>query len=239
MNEPMVHFAVERLSSLLVPPSKPLGCPPDWGSVAESWNVAFPGDYRDFLAVYGAGSIDDYMEIATVLDSSLGFEQGPTVSGLTEVARSLHLENSDWPYPVWPEAGGLICWGVTVDYAVLYWDTANSDPDRWSVVVRDREGEFTRFDFGMAEFVLRMLGPSGERPLSSPRLYGAPKSRFLNRDDEKRIKAAGGDPWEYLEELFEANEEDEYDEDEGLLIVYYSDGGKEEIPGGTPPERHG
>ncbi len=210
----MAHSAVERLSAVLAPPSTPAGRPSDWQQVAESWNTAFPSDYRDFLDVFGAGTIDDYLVLATVLDHAPDARES-TVGGLTDVARSLHQEHSDWPYPVWPRNGGLICWGATIDSDVLYWDTTDSDPDRWPVVVRNREGDFTRFDFGMAEFVLRMLGPSGERPLESPRLYGAPNSRFLNRADERRIKAAGGDPWEYLEELFEANEAEEYGAEDG------------------------
>ncbi|WP_457031055.1 hypothetical protein [Kitasatospora sp. P5_F3] len=196
----MLHPSVELLATLLQPPSKPAGSPADWGQVATRWGVTFPGDHRDFLAVYGAGTIDDYLVVATVLDPASDLKEC-AVSELTSVARSLQQEDGEWPYLVRPDEGGLICWGMTVDAAVLYWDTA--DPDQWPVVVRNREGDFARFDFGMAEFVVRMLGPSGERPLGSPRLFGAPNSRFLNEGDEKRIKGSGGDPWGYLEELFE------------------------------------
>ncbi|MFF4345263.1 hypothetical protein ACFY00_35800 [Kitasatospora sp. NPDC001540] len=155
------------------------------------------------MDVYGSGTIDDHLVIAGMVDA------GPpevTVDALTAVARSLHEENSEWPYRVWPDTGGLICWGATVSADVLYWDTTDPDPDRWTVVVRNREGDFARFDTGMAEFVLRLLGPAGERPLESPCLYGLPNSRFLNGVDRRRIEAVGGYPWEYLEELYEANE---------------------------------
>ncbi|WP_407918016.1 hypothetical protein [Kitasatospora sp. NE20-6] len=232
----MVNPAVERLSALLVPPTDPAGRPSDWGQVAESWNTGFPGDYRDFLTVCGAGAIDDYMVVATVLGSGPDLRES-TISGLTDVARSLHQEHTDRRQSVWPQAGGLVCWGATVDCGVLHWDTTDPDSDRWPVVVRDRGGDFTRFDFGMAEFVLRILGPSGQCPLESPRLHGAPNSRFLNRADEKRIEASGGDPWEYLEELFEANEADAADAEDGLLIIHHPDSSAEAIPGGTPPSR--
>ncbi|WP_377273804.1 hypothetical protein [Peterkaempfera sp. SMS 1(5)a] len=169
-----------------------------------------PSDYRDFLAVYGAGTIDDYIGIGTALDRSFGHNE-KMLAALTGVARSLAQEEGDCPYPVWPDKGGLICWGTTIDCAVLFWDTAGSDPDRWPVVVCNRQRNFTRLDGGMVEFLIRMLGPSGERPLVSPRLFGAPNSRFLSMAEERRLIAEGTDPWEYLEALFEGNEADDDD----------------------------
>ncbi|MYQ44732.1 hypothetical protein GTW40_06555 [Streptomyces sp. SID4985] len=222
---------MDLLTRLLPPPSEPVGRTDDWSRVAESWGTAFPSDYRDFLAVYGAGTIDDHLLIATA-SPDLG---ETTLGDLTSVAsRVTASEDDDRPYPVWPEPGGLICWGATVDAAALHWDTSDADPDRWPVIVRSREGDFTRHDCGFAEFVVRMLGPSAERPLESPTLYGAPNSRFLSATEQRRLKSEGTDPWEYLEELYEANEADDYDADDGLLIMWHPDGTEEVIPGGTP-----
>ncbi|MFI0939335.1 SMI1/KNR4 family protein [Streptomyces sp. NPDC021020] len=231
----MTHRFVDVLRTLLRPPARPVGAVEDWQAVVESWGTEFPEDYRDFLSSYGAGSIDAYLVIATALDPAGHGES--TLGDLTSVARSLAQEQGDWSYPVWPENGGLICWGATVDSAVLYWDTADADPDRWPVVVRSREEEFRVYDLGMAEFVVKMLGPSGERPLESPTLYGAPNSRYLNEAEERHLKSEGVDPWEYLQELFEANEAEEYDGDDGLLVVMQPDGTLEYIPGGDIPER--
>lgn len=76
----------------------------------------------------------------------------------------------------------------------------------------------------------------GERPLESPTLYGAPNSRFLGPVEERLLKKAGTDPWEYLEELYQANEAaDELSE--GGLVVVQPDGTMTVFPGvTTPPE---
>lgn len=226
--------SVSRLKTLLSPPGEPVGVIADWNQVAEAWGTSFPKDYREFLTAYGAGMIDAYLVIATVVDSEDHGES--TVSKLTSVASSLAQEDGEWPYPVWPENGGLICWGATVDSAVLYWDTADPDPDRWPVVVRSREGGFVAHEFGMVDFVTRMLGPAEERPLESPTFYGAPNSRFLNKVEVKKLKRAGVDPWGYLETLYESNEAEDYDGDEDLLVTVRHDGTMEYIPGGETPE---
>ncbi|MFI0939334.1 SMI1/KNR4 family protein [Streptomyces sp. NPDC021020] len=230
-----MHPSVDLLVTLMRPPSQPVGSTVDWEVARESWGVNFPRDYRDFLAAYGGGSIDDYFLVATVLDSPDHDET--TLVGLTSVARSLAQEQGNWSYRVWPEEGGLICWGATVDGEALYWDTADADPDRWPVVVRGDDRKFTEYEYGMAEFIVKMLGPSAERPLESPTLYGAPNSRYLSKAEERRLENEGVDPWEYLQELFEANEADGYDGDDGLLVVMQPDGTLEYIPGGDIPER--
>ncbi|MCG5434583.1 hypothetical protein [Micromonospora foliorum] len=37
----------------------------DWDEIAESWGRAFPAAYQRFIAIYGAGMIEDYLVIGT------------------------------------------------------------------------------------------------------------------------------------------------------------------------------
>ncbi|WP_405363504.1 SMI1/KNR4 family protein [Kitasatospora sp. NBC_00085] len=49
-----------------MPPHDGSGDIVDWDSVEETLGVPLPSDFRDFVAVYGAGSIDDQVEIASL-----------------------------------------------------------------------------------------------------------------------------------------------------------------------------
>ncbi|WP_377268642.1 hypothetical protein [Peterkaempfera sp. SMS 1(5)a] len=224
---------LRSLTAVLVPPHERAGEPSDWDALSEAWGTGFPADYREFLAVYGAGAIDDYLFVATPVDPA---EDGGalTVRRRTPAAEPSGRRRAGWPYPLWPERGALLGWGATADAAELYWDTSAADPDAWTVVSRSREGTFTRHGCGMAEFILRMLGPRAERPLESPRLYGAPRSRFLGPVEERLLRKAGTDPWEYLEELYAANEAAEGLPDGGL-VLFEPDGTTVAVPDGTPP----
>jgi hypothetical protein len=65
--------------------------------------------------------------------------------------------------------------GVPVDWEDAganhaYWDIADASPDRWTMMVLEREGEWVRDQYGMAEFVVAFLaGEIGQSTACSPR----------------------------------------------------------------------
>lgn len=196
----------------VLPPHKGAGESIDWGEVRRTWGTPFPTDFQDFMAVYGAGGIDNFMSIATPADGDR-VPGMPRIRSLTPTTDSLRRSKVSWPYPAWPQRGGLIGWGGNSIATDLYWDTTDPDPDNWPVVVRHREGTFVEYRCSMTVFVLGLLGPRHTRPMENPMIYGAPNSRFYHWREEKRLSACGADPWAYLDELYEANEA-EYELDE-------------------------
>ncbi|MFR9797224.1 hypothetical protein ACL02U_15135 [Streptomyces sp. MS06] len=59
-----MHSAVRELQRLLPPPSAGVEVL-SWGEVRAEWGTGFPRDYRDFMEVYGRGSIDNLIVVAT------------------------------------------------------------------------------------------------------------------------------------------------------------------------------
>ena len=47
----------------MMPPPQHGGRAVDWEVMARSWGRAFPPDYRRFIEVYGAGTIEDFLVI--------------------------------------------------------------------------------------------------------------------------------------------------------------------------------
>ncbi|CAL9540114.1 hypothetical protein [Streptomyces sp. enrichment culture] len=62
----------------LMPPHEGAGARVDREAVERVWGVRFPSDYKDFVAVYGGGTIENYLYVAV-----------PEVSG---DARAGHME---------------------------------------------------------------------------------------------------------------------------------------------------
>ncbi|MFJ9690753.1 hypothetical protein [Kitasatospora sp. NPDC101183] len=205
-----MHPVVEELARVL-PVIGSAGDNVDWGEVSVDWGVGFPGDFRDFTTLFGAGTIDNYIVIGTPVYSAS--KRGP--ARLRDLAPT---GTGDEISDALPYTGRLIWWGGSTDAADFYWDVIGAEAEAWPVVVRSAEGEFTRFECGMAEFLLRMLGPRKQRPLESPRLYGVPNSRFLHWREDLSTPVTAESPWEYLEELYEMNELEEGLPDGGLVI---------------------
>ncbi|MFF2630895.1 hypothetical protein ACFVUN_34670 [Kitasatospora griseola] len=232
----VMHRDVGRLITVL-PPHEGAGESIDWNEVERTWGTPFPKDFQDFMAVYGVGGIDDFMAIATPADGE-HVPGMPRIRSLTPTADSLRRSGMSWPYPVWPQRGGLIGWGGNSNASDFYWDTADTDPDNWPVVVRHREGTFVEYRCSMTVFILGLLGPRHTRPMENPMIYGAPNSRFYHWREERRLSEAGVEPWEYLDELFEANEaEDEMDEDDWNARPETVPLAREDVlpPGAFPP----
>ncbi|MGV9269544.1 hypothetical protein ACWDRR_33360 [Kitasatospora sp. NPDC003701] len=190
----------------MMPPHDGSGDVVDWDSVEEALGASLPSDFRDFVAVYGAGSIDDQVEIASLEAGESDRVDIPTMTLRASSERWIEETGSD--YPLWPEPGSLIGWGRLKSYGqtygFLYWRSAGPDPDRWPVVVWKRGGEgFVEHPYGMAEFLVRTLQEAGSLPLERRDVFGAPHSRFVHQREEERLNAEGIDPWEYLDDLHE------------------------------------
>lgn len=55
----MPHLAISRLLQVLTPPPSG-GDEVDWGALTRAGEPEFPTDYREFVATYGGGEIDEY-----------------------------------------------------------------------------------------------------------------------------------------------------------------------------------
>ncbi len=133
-----MHPAVGQLLQLL--PTPPDGGDAlDWGRVHAEFGWRLPGDYRDFVAAYGMGTINETLTIVT-----------PPPSDYPFVHHLLYGRT-------YPPADGLLLWGAT-DYADdFYWRCTDSDPDRWTVAVRSRTHGWHDYPLGMADFLVNLL----------------------------------------------------------------------------------
>ncbi|WP_171110471.1 MULTISPECIES: hypothetical protein [Streptomyces] len=170
----------------------------DWEAAAAELGVtSFPGDYREFVSTFGAGSIEESLYVWIPRPGSAS---APLTVGRLPV-NALRSESMN----TWQESGAsstyrledMLVWGQTNSADALCWVASGSNPDTWPVAVWERQGGGWRVhDRGMVEFLLGLLrGDFSECPVSDEALWGVRSARFLNFRDEERSLDAGVDPW--------------------------------------------
>ena len=100
-----------------------------------------------------------------------------------------------------PELAGvapeLIAWGADASADILCWDASGDDPERWPVLVYNRDDHlWRRYDVGMAGFLVRVMrGEFDECPLGGLALWNKGRAKFLNEREYQRLLDDGLDPW--------------------------------------------
>ncbi|WP_395297011.1 hypothetical protein ACF9IK_28910 [Kitasatospora hibisci] len=152
---------LERLVRILGEPLRwPTATP--WEHSLAEVGFVFPADYREFVDRYGSIRVNGELSVwvptlrpdgGGVIAGFPGFVRATTGGIAAELA-----SDSDCPYPVHPEPGGLLSWGSNLNADQFFWLTEGKDPDAWPVVAFYRSlEEWDRFDGGFAAFLLAVL----------------------------------------------------------------------------------
>jgi hypothetical protein len=78
-------MSIESLSRRLMPPQSPADSRGDWDSVENAIGVSLPDDFKDFINMYGSGTIGEFL---TVLNP---FSIRPGLSLIDESKRQLDI----------------------------------------------------------------------------------------------------------------------------------------------------
>ncbi|MBE1577758.1 hypothetical protein ACFORH_11235 [Amycolatopsis roodepoortensis] len=145
---------MDELFSLLgVPSIQPTAV--DWDDVEAKLGTGLPADYKMFSDRYPALFVNQYLRVAHPScvdpDHNLLLDAQTRTKSLSELAFEFP---SLYPHPVYPEVGGLLCWGNNVNGEQCYWLT-QGDPDGWKVVVGDEIDYCWEYDGGFSKFLLQ------------------------------------------------------------------------------------
>ena len=143
--------ALQDLMRLVLPPAEPVHGDGEWRWVWSSL-CRLPHDYQDLVRVYGLGSFDDvvlWTPFTTHSWANLVVQARDLVGDYGPVRDD---DPSAFPYPLYPEPGGLLPWASTGGGDWLCW-LIDDGPDDWPVVEWNiREGAH-RHDVGAVEFL--------------------------------------------------------------------------------------
>ncbi|MFY1577485.1 hypothetical protein ACN26Z_21560 [Verrucosispora sp. WMMD703] len=169
----------------------------DWGRMSRAWGKQFPADYRQFMDVYGPGTIAEFLVVKQP-------EPREVLSGAAAGGMVCETANAEAAWtefrkePTLAEVNPmLIAWAVSASADILCWDSSGDDPDGWPVLVWNRDDTaWRRYDCGMVEFLRRVLEAEFEEcPLSGTNVWGIATAKYLTFGEETRLRKAGFDPW--------------------------------------------
>ncbi|WP_327147381.1 hypothetical protein [Nocardia sp. NBC_01329] len=160
---------MEELSRIMPPPPD-AGDPVAWDSLRVDTGWELPADYRDFVAVYGMGTISDSIGISTPRFEGYPYEDHL----LFHAAQALMDGELTWASN---EAGDDFLWRCV------------GEPERWGVIFRPRSGPPDHtYDMGMAEFLLRLvrgeIHPPLEAELAMPATFESWREEERLLDDD-------------------------------------------------------
>lgn len=128
------------LQALVPPPERPWLGERSWEWLSAELGTRLPADYVELMTSYGGGAWSDWLRLWVPLDpGELGLaERSAAVLGFERTARVTYPEYH--PMPLWPEPGGYLPFGDSIDGDRIGWITSGS-PDEWKLVVVPRHAD--------------------------------------------------------------------------------------------------
>lgn len=125
---------LELLKSLIPPPDNAMFADSGWSQVENQLGVPLPADYKEFISVYGSGSLQSFLHIMNLSDSRIAFQE--VVSVVFSQLSSYREAGKCGCYKAFPEPGGLLPFASTDDGNYLFW-RMDGNPDTWPVAAFD------------------------------------------------------------------------------------------------------
>ncbi|MGW2372135.1 MULTISPECIES: SMI1/KNR4 family protein [Kitasatospora] len=180
----MTSDALERLRRVLAPSAGSAeGAALDLQAVAEAeaaLGIRLPPDYLEFLAVYGGGSLDDFLAIAAPAKAP-GHRYSSSIVEITGTFRRAAAKPRN--AEILGDGESYIHWGMDEGGVYYLWRIEGESSADWPVCLYDA-GELTVLPFGIVEFLARAC--TGGLPDKLQRRFGKGGHEFLHWQDEYR-----------------------------------------------------
>ncbi|MFH9619331.1 SMI1/KNR4 family protein [Streptomyces pratensis] len=144
------HSSVTRVTGRVPPPAAAVDGHGDWAAAERALGTRLPEDYKQLVAAYGRGDFWGALCLCTPFGDD---NPVPLTADLLEDYGPLRDDFPEqYPYPLFPEPGGLLAWAVTESSAHVCWLT-EGPPESWPVVIWSRDDDYERFDCGAGAFL--------------------------------------------------------------------------------------
>ena len=165
-----------------------------WPALESAVGTRFPTEFRELVESLPPGQFQVPLSILHpgAYESPQAYAE--EVGGYARLLRD-DADLTGFPYPIYPDPGGVVPWGVVGFDHTLCWLRDGDDPDRWPVVVCDRHlSSWDVYRLGTAEFLTAVLTlPSPIEPLAYIAEANQPP-RFVSRSGETVPASREPDP---------------------------------------------
>lgn len=131
----------------------------DWERAEAELGTPLPSDYKEYVYWFGPGHIEDFLYIGVPgVENKNGSLLGHAgrLRKILDGRRRLQgriAGGFKQPHPLFPEEGGWLPWGITVDGDFLFWVTSSNIPDEWTIAAASREDEIGKFDGKFTDYL--------------------------------------------------------------------------------------
>lgn len=151
---------LDQLMLTLLPPEHPLasGSPDAWDAIEMQLAGRLPGDYKQFIAKYGVGCIDNFITVYSPFTTNTFlnlFAQSKAVFNSLQIVRE--EGGVQLPFPLYPDEGGVFPWGCTTNGDHLFWRFRRGRFQHPVVALEGRGPDWQEFDLPLVDFLLNVL----------------------------------------------------------------------------------
>ena len=136
-------MSIAELKKLVPPPSESfeVGTLAQWRKFENQLGVKLPRDYREFVFAYGSGLFAIFYRVYNPFAASEYIALLPSSKRICDLDReSQRAYPERFPYPYYPEPGGLLPWGNDENGNDYFWLT-QGPPTKWIVVQDENRGK--------------------------------------------------------------------------------------------------
>ena len=123
----------------------------DWQVVFDGLGTGLPDDYIALAESYPRLKIGKFLFVTSPAPGGeSGFVEGARedLAGAEGMAQKGMLGG----YPVFPESGGLLMWGSSIDGDEFHWRT-EGQPNEWTVVVAGRNDDWFHYEGRLSSYL--------------------------------------------------------------------------------------
>lgn len=156
-------MTIDALAALIPPPSEPIAAGnTDWPAVEDALGQPLPTEYKQIVDLYGTGSFGGLITLFTPNASRPHLNLIARLEG--EPVAILHAEDPDgYPFPPFPEPGGLLAFGTSDNWEMLYW-RIGGPPDTWPIIFYEQRGpDYERLELSMSDALVAILSGTAGR----------------------------------------------------------------------------
>ncbi len=150
-------MTLSKLHLIMPPPTEPVfpGTENDWIVFQNRIGLTFPVEYFAVVNTYGSGHfLDGEVKIANPFD--------PDYDRWVELElRTLRDRQSNFPFPIFPESGGLYPFGLDGNGNSFVWKT-DGPANTWPIVCLNGEDHWEAVKYTLSDFLVRMASNSVE-----------------------------------------------------------------------------
>ncbi|VTR99368.1 Uncharacterized protein OS=Streptosporangium roseum (strain ATCC 12428 / DSM 43021 / JCM 3005 / NI 9100) GN=Sros_9077 PE=4 SV=1 [Gemmata massiliana] len=151
---------LRAMTLLIPPPVEPRDTIGDWSALEAEMGLIFPEDYKQFIALYGTGTLCSLIEIDSPFRLAKLYQTSTREAWITRTGvyhQHDQFLTSPPPYSYYPAIPGLLPCAADASGDLIGWLT-NATPELWRIVYRDRENAYFEVPgMGFVEFLVAAI----------------------------------------------------------------------------------